>query len=114
VTATTHTRPTTTPTEPAPPPVDFDVEAIVGPVYRERAEVVADLAARWPAVLVLHAPDLPAFAILHVHAVTGPMTWHIHHDHLPLLDHVRRVPATHPWRSGTDTTLLRGTVKRSV
>ncbi|GCD99758.1 hypothetical protein [Embleya hyalina] len=72
------------------------IETIIEPVYRERAQVVADLAARWPAVLVEHAPDLPEYAIVHVHGATGPMTWHVNRAHLDLFPHVRRVRADHP------------------
>ncbi|MFI1585626.1 hypothetical protein [Embleya sp. NPDC020630] len=90
MTATTDHRPPT-------PTVDPEaIEAAVRPVYRERAEYVADLAARWPSVLVHPAPDLPAYALLHIHTAAGPITRHIHHDDLDLVAHVRRVGPDDP------------------
>ncbi|MFE3206307.1 hypothetical protein [Embleya sp. NPDC059237] len=86
----THHRPPT-PTDP-----DTANTSAERSVYRERAELIADLAARWPSVLVTSAPDLPEYAIVHIHPPTGPMSWHIHPDDVPLFDHVRRVGADHP------------------
>jgi hypothetical protein len=57
---------------------------------------VADLAARWPSVLVHPAPDLPDYAIVHIHTAAGSITWHVHPDDLPLFEHVRRAGPAHP------------------
>ncbi|MFI1386658.1 hypothetical protein [Embleya sp. NPDC020886] len=100
MTVTTQHRPPA----PAPAPAaDADaaadpdaIETALRPVYRERAELVAELAARWPAVLVNPAPDLPAYAIVHIHTAAGSITRHIHRDDLDLLAHVRRVGPGHP------------------
>ncbi|MGR7003434.1 hypothetical protein ACU686_44760 [Yinghuangia aomiensis] len=50
-----------------------DVDAL----YRERAHLVAFLAATNPAVLVENAPDAPGWAIVYVTVGPWQMTWHI-------------------------------------
>jgi hypothetical protein len=74
VTVTTHHRPATAHSGPA-------IEAHVRPVYRERAQLVAELATRWRAVRVDRAPDLPALALVQAHTPAGSMSWHIDREH---------------------------------
>ncbi|MFJ8746661.1 hypothetical protein ACIRL2_45900 [Embleya sp. NPDC127516] len=98
VTATTTHRP--------PTPTSATESDPTEPLYRERAHLVADLAARWRSVLVERAPDLPQFAIVYIHTVAGQMSWHINPTHLDLFGHVRVVDADHPlaqWDGHTTT-----------
>jgi hypothetical protein len=63
--------------------------------YRERAQLLAWLAALHPAVRTL-APDVkePGWQILYLNPTTGgQMTWHIAPRDLELFDHVEYVPA---------------------
>lgn len=83
-------------------------------VYRERAHLVAYLAATADAVLLEHAPDAPDWAIIYVTAGNRQMSWHIAHRDLDLFDHVERVTAGDPraqWDGHTTShkyTRLRG------
>ncbi|MFI6588352.1 hypothetical protein [Embleya sp. NPDC050493] len=62
-------------------------------IRRELAELVADMAARWPAVLVLDPPDE---ATVHVDTPAGTMHWPIETADLDLMAHVRRGRPDHP------------------
>ncbi|WP_055563643.1 hypothetical protein [Streptomyces atriruber] len=58
-------------------------------VYRERARLVALLAALYPSTLVLGAdPEEPDWAVLFITLPTGQASWHIAADDLSLFHHV--------------------------
>ncbi|WP_237310421.1 hypothetical protein [Streptomyces sp. AMCC400023] len=65
--------------------------------YRERAHLLAWLAARYEAVLA-PAPDVeePGWQILYLYATAWQMSWHIAPRDAELFDHVERVTADHP------------------
>jgi hypothetical protein len=65
-------------------------------VYRERAELVAYLAAHYPAVLVTDAPDAPGWAIIYINLPTGQASWHLANDDVALVADVETVPADDP------------------
>lgn len=66
-------------------------------VYRERAHLVALLAAQYPAVLVYGAdPDEPEWPVLFVDLPTGQASWHISPDDLDLFAHVGPRRASDP------------------
>lgn len=72
---------------------DTDVRAL----YRERASLVAYLAACYPSVIVTGAdPDAPDWPVLFVQTPTGQMTWHLAAADLDLFGHVGQVPAGAP------------------
>lgn len=60
-------------------------EQITG-AYRERARLVAHLAAAYPdgAVLAFSDPDTPGWAVLTIETPAGQMSWHISPDDLDL------------------------------
>lgn len=61
-------------------------------VYRERARLIAYLAAQHPSWLVLDGdPAEPGWYVLYVLAPTGQMSWHISEEDVDLFDHVRRI-----------------------
>jgi hypothetical protein len=72
-----------------------DTDAIDA-VYRERAHLVAYMAAINPAVLVEDTPDAPGWSIVYIVAGGHQMSWHIAHRDLDLFKHVPRVPAGDP------------------
>lgn len=57
-------------------------------VYRERAHLVAHLAAVYPSVLVYRAdPNAPDWPVIFVNLPTGQVSWHVNPDDLNLFDH---------------------------
>ncbi|MBQ1122612.1 hypothetical protein [Streptomyces sp. B15] len=60
--------------------------------YRERAQLLAWLAALVPAVLA-PAPDIDedGWQLLFLHTPQGQLSWHIHPRDVPLFDHAQRV-----------------------
>lgn len=64
-------------------------------LYRERAHLVAVLAARYPARLADNDEAEPELAVLYLHTPAGQITWHVHPDDLDLFAHV-------PWADGLD------------
>lgn len=65
--------------------------------YRERAQLLAWLAAQHPAVLA-PAPDVnePGWQILYLNAGGQQLSWHIHPRDADLYGHVKQVPADDP------------------
>jgi hypothetical protein len=62
--------------------------------YRERAQLVALLAALYPAVLAPAADvDEPGWQILYLTLPTGQASWHIHPRDADLYGHVQQVPS---------------------
>lgn len=72
-------------------------------VYRERAHLVAHLAAIYPSVLV-HGADAaePDWPVLFVGLPTGQATWHISPSDLDLFEHVPAGAATWDGHSTTE------------
>jgi hypothetical protein len=60
--------------------------------YRERAQLLAELAARYPAVLA-PAPDVdePGWTLLYLTLPTGQASWHVHPRDRDLFGHVELV-----------------------
>ena len=73
------------------------VEAERDGAYRERAQLLAWLAALHPAVLT-PAPDVdePGWQILYLDAAGHQLSWHIHPRDADLYGHVEQVPADDP------------------
>ena len=70
-------------------------------VYRERAHLVAHLAALYPSVLVYGAdPNEPEWPVIYVTLPTGQASWHLSPDDLDLFHHVPT--GTQAW-DGHDT-----------
>lgn len=65
--------------------------------YRERAQLLAELATHYPAVLA-PAPDVdePGWTLLYVTLPTGQASWHQHPRDRDLFGHVEHVPADDP------------------
>lgn len=65
--------------------------------YRERAQLLAEFATRYPAVLA-PAPDIdePGWTLLYVTLPTGQASWHQHPADYELFGHVERVQADDP------------------
>lgn len=57
-------------------------------LYRERAHLVALVAAMYPAVLSYSDPDEPEWPVLYVRSPAGQLSWHINKDDLDLFSHV--------------------------
>jgi hypothetical protein len=57
-------------------------------IYRERAYLVANLAARYPSYLACNDSDEPGWPVVYIHTPLGQMSWHISADDLDLFDHV--------------------------
>jgi hypothetical protein len=58
-------------------------------VYRERAHLVAHLAAVYPSVLVYRAdPDAPDWPVIFIRLPAGQVSWHVNPEDLDLFDHV--------------------------
>lgn len=72
-----------------------DTEYNLGIVYRERAHLVAALAAHYPAVIA-DAPDVdePGWKIVYLTLPTGQCSWHLAPSDLDLFAHVEAVDAT--------------------
>ena len=60
-------------------------------LYRERAHLVAFLAAVYPAVLAANDPQEPDWPIVYVTTPRGQLTWHLSPADLNLFKHVPRV-----------------------
>lgn len=73
------------------------VEQAVGPVYRERAHLLAMLS-RWTAepVAITEAPDAPGWWLLGLSVADKVCTWHISPEDLVLFNHVERVGPDDP------------------
>lgn len=73
------------------------VEQAIGPVYRERAHLLA-LLSKWTAEPVALAPasDAPGWWLLGLSVADKVCTWHISADDLVLFPHVERVDPTDP------------------
>lgn len=65
-------------------------------LYRERAQLVAYLASRFPAVIAYSDPAEPDWPVIYIIGPTGQMSWHLHRSDLPLFPHVPTVPADNP------------------
>lgn len=57
--------------------------------YRERAHLVAHLAAVYPSVLGID-PAEPDWPVVYVETEAGQLSWHIAPDDVPLFAHVER------------------------
>ncbi|MFF9268632.1 WDGH domain-containing protein [Streptomyces rochei] len=57
-------------------------------VYRERAHLVAHLAAIYPATIGYHDPEEPDWAVVIIDGPKGQMSWHISPDDMDLFEHV--------------------------
>lgn len=60
-------------------------------LYRERAHLVAALAARYTSRLASNDENEPELAVLYVQTPAGQISWHIHPDDLDLFTRVPRV-----------------------
>lgn len=69
-------------------------------VYRERAHLVAFLAAAYDSTIGYTDPDEPDWAVVVIRTPEGQMTWHISPDDMDLFDHVEREPE-HVWDGHT-------------
>lgn len=70
-------------------------------LYRERAHLVAHLAAIYPSVMVPDAdPKTPGWPILYVQLPTGQVSWHLSFADMDLFNHV---PTGHAIWDGHDT-----------
>lgn len=71
-------------------------------VYRERARLVANLAARYPSHMGFTDPLEPDWAVVVVETPEGQMSWHIAPDDQGLFNLVRRTkPTDRPWDGHT-------------
>lgn len=70
-------------------------------VYRERAHLVAHLAALYPSHIGFTDSACPDWAVVFVSLPTGQVTWHVSPDDLDLFEHVTR-NAAETW-DGHDT-----------
>jgi hypothetical protein len=66
-----------------------------GDVYRERAELVALLASRFPSVIWRNDAD-PDWPIIYIETPEGQLSWHLNFTDMDLFDHVPRVN-TNQW-----------------
>lgn len=57
-------------------------------VYRERAHLVAHLAAVYPATIGYHDPDEPEWAVVVIDLPTGQASWHVSPDDMDLFESV--------------------------
>lgn len=65
-------------------------EAARDAVYRERAHLVAHLAALYPSHIGYTDPSAPDWPVLIIEAPGGQLSWHIAPDDIGLFAHVRR------------------------
>lgn len=71
-------------------------------VYRERAALVALLAAQYPAVIVSDGdPQTPGWSLIYVDTPHGQMSWHLSPDDLDLFAHVPTVDDGPTWDGHT-------------
>lgn len=59
-------------------------------IYRERAHLVALLAADYPSTIGYHDPAEPDWAVVAVDLPAGQASWHIAPSDMDLFEHVRR------------------------
>jgi hypothetical protein len=60
-------------------------------VYRERAHLVAHLAALYPShILFDDDPSKPGWRLIYIDTPTGQMAWHLSHGDMGLFPHVPR------------------------
>lgn len=64
------------------------LDADLNGAYRERAHLLADIAARHPSHLAYSDSDVPTWPVLTIEPDTGQMCWHINPDDLDLFEHV--------------------------
>lgn len=57
-------------------------------VYRERAHLVAHLAALYPSVIGYNDPSEPGWLVVYVKTAKGQMSWHISESDADLFGHV--------------------------
>jgi hypothetical protein len=70
--------------------------------YRERAHLVAYLAACHPSAIKADAePEAPGWAIIYADTPAGQMSWHLAEDDLGLFGHVAKVDHHIPWDGHT-------------
>ncbi|MEW1547514.1 WDGH domain-containing protein [Streptomyces tsukubensis] len=66
--------------------------------YRERARLVAHLAALHPSHVGYGDPDAPIWAVVTIETPAGQMSWHIAPRDVPLFAHVRPTSdSDRPW-----------------
>ena len=65
-------------------------------IYRERAHLVANLAAQYPSVLAHSDPDEPDWPVLTLDTPAGQLTWHINASDVDLFGRVPVVDAADP------------------
>lgn len=68
--------------------------------YRERAQLVALLAALYPATLAYNDPTAPEWAVVYVDLPTGQASWHVAPADVELFAHVHR-DDSHEWDGHT-------------
>jgi hypothetical protein len=67
-------------------------------VYRDRAHLVALLAAQLPSHIGLTDPDEPDWHVIVIDSPQGQMSWHVAAEDMDLFRHVRRTePGDAPW-----------------
>jgi len=59
-------------------------------IYRERAHLVAYLAAVYPSEIAYSDPAEPNWAVVMIETPQGQLSWHIAPDDMDLFDHVSR------------------------
>lgn len=59
-------------------------------VYRERAHLVAHLAASNPSTIGYHDPEEPEWAVVIIDLPTGQASWHVSPDDMDLFGHVHQ------------------------
>lgn len=63
-------------------------EARVRAAYRDRAQVLAVLAAIYPAVIARNDPEQPTYPVLYLDTLAGQLSWHIAPEDMPLFARV--------------------------
>lgn len=70
--------------------------------YRERAFLVAHLAAQYFSVITYNDPDEPDWPVIYIETPAGQLSWHLSPDDLDLFNHVIRVgPDSITWDGHT-------------
>lgn len=69
-------------------------------IYRERAHLVAHLAALYPSHIGHTDIDEPEWAVVTISLPTGQATWHVAPDDMDLFGHVR-TDISEPWDGHT-------------
>ncbi|MFG1683531.1 helix-turn-helix domain-containing protein [Nonomuraea sp. NPDC049269] len=59
--------------------------------YRERAYLVAHLAAQYFSAITYNDPNEPDWPVIYIETPAGQLSWHLSPDDLDLFDHVLRV-----------------------